>query len=183
MQLVGSPCHICHDRIAIIVGAHACAECAKAWHDSCVTAARICPVCASDVESSAQKRSDSDAVAIADRARMGRLIYIGLLASYGVVAAVFLFTTSALQNNIVLFQAIARWLVFTITWFAAYSGSARARNVLGIFSVLGFIVSLFVLSDIPLMGSVILVHSAFAVWATWFSSHIRAHEQLKRPSR
>ena len=179
MQLVGTSCHICHEKIAIIVGVHGCAQCEKGWHDSCVSDARICPSCGLDVEQSAQKRIEADTASLTGSARVGRLIYFGLLASYTIVAAVFLYLTLSARNNYLPFKELGRYAVFAAVWFAAYRGSSGARKTLGVFAALGFAASLAGFSKIPLMASVIIAHSAFAIWAVWFSSHIRAHEQLQ----
>lgn len=179
MQLVGTPCYICHEKISIIVDVHSCAQCEKGWHDSCVSDPRICPSCGLDVEESAQKRIGADTASLTANARVGSLIYFGLLASYTIVAAVFLYLTLSARVNYLPFKELGRYAVFTAVWIAAYRGSSGARKALGVFAVLGFAASLAGFSKIPVMASVILAHSAFAIWAVWLSSHVRAHEQLR----
>lgn len=179
MQLVGTTCQVCCEKIAIIVGVHGCAQCDKSWHDSCVTGARICPSCGLDVEVSDQKLLEAETAILTGSARVGRLIYFALLASYTIVAAVFLYLTLSARNYYLPFKELGRYAVFAAVWFAAFRGSSGARKTLGVFAVLGFVASLAGFSKIPVMASVIIAHSAFAIWGVWFSSHVRAHERLQ----
>ncbi|OAI56925.1 hypothetical protein AYO49_03275 [Verrucomicrobiaceae bacterium SCGC AG-212-N21] len=119
----------------------------------------------------------------------GRASYWAIFVGYGFIELSQFILAMKLSSNKQdgeVYQIILRSIVFFLIWLAAYTGSSRARKLLGALFAVGLFLSLpmFYKPALPGFMSIFLVSMTcfglFCVWSMWFSPQVKRYEKAVR---
>ncbi len=157
MQVAGSTCHLCHERVLISKEGRGCPACGLAWHVACKDSPELCPVCGVDnrvAAKAADLEREKEIWPLLDR---GRTIYrimlvLRIVAAIAAVIALMTEDTAIYDPRkqfdpddvkrlffFAIIIEIASLLFFIVIWVFAYFGKTGARYWLGLTALLGLV--------------------------------------------
>jgi hypothetical protein len=139
VQLVGSPCSVCGERIVFAPDADGCVVCGTVFHKECVKGGEACPSCGRNVLSEARKREIESAEFSATAKNWGRravtFICVGIVVLQS-IALVFAWARGQVSPR----DGIQLIIVVALAG-AVFFGQGWARVYLGIACVVGALAS------------------------------------------
>lgn len=129
MQLVGSNCEVCEEKISFAPDAIECPQCDIALHRNCISGGTICPQCSNNVVHLLEAKEQAEQELIIGQVQSGRKLLLYIFVPYLLVFIGFL--ASLWQEfNLESFISAATTLLVTISLIrGVYTGLRWARNL------------------------------------------------------